>query len=256
MMRLGVAYTVFDGEELLEQSVKQIRSAVDYVVVVYQTTSNFGTPHPGGLPDLLCDLVSRKLIDVMVPYIPKIKQNPWDNEIRKRNLGLSYCRDAGCDYFMSMDVDEYYLPFQFQNAKYWIGENDLDNTVCRMWTYYGDSCHRLKERESYYVSFIAKIYQKRQFILDAPSWLTVDHTRSYGENQRFLEPCCIEMCHMSWIRKDMRLKLENSSARQNFRKDIDEMVRRYEEWVPGQPAYLFGKEYQLVEVPDRFGVVA
>jgi hypothetical protein len=36
-MKLGAAYNVFDGEELLENSIVSIRSEVDYVVVVYQT---------------------------------------------------------------------------------------------------------------------------------------------------------------------------------------------------------------------------
>ena len=41
-MKLGVSYNVFDGEELLESSIKSIRSEVDYISVVYQTVSNFG----------------------------------------------------------------------------------------------------------------------------------------------------------------------------------------------------------------------
>ena len=36
-MKLGAAYNVFDGEELLENSIVSIRPEVDYVVVVYQT---------------------------------------------------------------------------------------------------------------------------------------------------------------------------------------------------------------------------
>ena len=41
-MKLGVSYNLFDGEELLEGSIKQIRSEVDYISVVYQEVSNFG----------------------------------------------------------------------------------------------------------------------------------------------------------------------------------------------------------------------
>ena len=42
MMKLGVSYNIFDGEELLEGSIKQIKDQVDYISVVYQTISNFG----------------------------------------------------------------------------------------------------------------------------------------------------------------------------------------------------------------------
>ena len=41
-MKLGVSYNVFDGEELLESSIKSIRDNVDHISVVYQTISNFG----------------------------------------------------------------------------------------------------------------------------------------------------------------------------------------------------------------------
>ena len=34
-MKLGVSYNLFDGEELLESSIKSIRDNVDYVSVVY-----------------------------------------------------------------------------------------------------------------------------------------------------------------------------------------------------------------------------
>ena len=43
-MNLGVSYNVFDGEELLEGSIFQIRNEVDYISVVYQSISNFGHP--------------------------------------------------------------------------------------------------------------------------------------------------------------------------------------------------------------------
>ena len=41
-MKLGVAYNIFDGEEMLIHSLRNLRPMVDYVCVVYQTTSNFG----------------------------------------------------------------------------------------------------------------------------------------------------------------------------------------------------------------------
>jgi hypothetical protein len=40
--KLGAAYNVFDGEELLWRSIESIRPVVQFVAVVYQTTSNFG----------------------------------------------------------------------------------------------------------------------------------------------------------------------------------------------------------------------
>ena len=45
-MKLGVAYNVFDGEELLEYSIKSIKAFVDFIVVVAQETSNYGNTKP------------------------------------------------------------------------------------------------------------------------------------------------------------------------------------------------------------------
>ncbi|MFM6972171.1 MAG: hypothetical protein ACKOXJ_00940 [Alphaproteobacteria bacterium] len=41
-MKLGITYNLFDGEELLESSVKSVRESAEHINVVYQTTSNWG----------------------------------------------------------------------------------------------------------------------------------------------------------------------------------------------------------------------
>lgn len=52
-MKVGISYNLFDGEELLESSIKSIRDNVDYISVVYQTVSNFGNPCSEDLVTLL-----------------------------------------------------------------------------------------------------------------------------------------------------------------------------------------------------------
>ena len=87
-MRLGVSYNIFDGEELLEGSIKQIRSEVDYISVVYQTVSNFGNPCNTDLVPLLERLKSEGLIDELFEYNPKINKGGHFNEIQKRRLEI------------------------------------------------------------------------------------------------------------------------------------------------------------------------
>ena len=36
-MKLGIAYNVFDGEELLTSSLENMRDMVDFICIVYQT---------------------------------------------------------------------------------------------------------------------------------------------------------------------------------------------------------------------------
>jgi hypothetical protein len=85
-MRLGVSYNIFDGEELLEGSIKQIRSHVDYVSVVFQTISNFGNQSNPELIPLLERLKSEGLIDELYHYNPKIDAGGHHNEMKKRTI--------------------------------------------------------------------------------------------------------------------------------------------------------------------------
>ena len=56
-MKLGAAYNVFDGEELLENSIVSIRPEVDYVVVVYQTCTFVDSVNELGL----CGAAARRV---------------------------------------------------------------------------------------------------------------------------------------------------------------------------------------------------
>ena len=40
-MKIGACYMVFDGEELLEFSIKSIRNSIDFISVTYQDFSYF-----------------------------------------------------------------------------------------------------------------------------------------------------------------------------------------------------------------------
>ena len=62
-MILGVSYSVFDGIELLESSIKQIRQHVDFIDVQYQLKSWFGKPIKLKDMQTLLDLQNRGLID-------------------------------------------------------------------------------------------------------------------------------------------------------------------------------------------------
>ena len=94
--KLGIAYNVFDGEELLPYSLKGIRGLAEYIVVVYQTTSNYGNENKNLLP-FLEKLVDAKMVDELVEYEPQLNivdelGNPYlkkgsVNEQTKRNIG-------------------------------------------------------------------------------------------------------------------------------------------------------------------------
>ena len=112
-MKIGVSYNLFDGEELLEGSIKCIREEVDYISVVYQTVSNFGNPCDEDLVSLLERLKSEGLVDELFEYKPRVNKGGHYNEITKRNIGVSLSLGESCTHHMSMDSDEYYLLDEF-----------------------------------------------------------------------------------------------------------------------------------------------
>ena len=95
-MKLGVTYNIFDGEEMLFFSLRNLRPMVQHINVVYQTTSNFGNENPN-LEEKLRMYERAGLIDFLHKYEPTLKknedgslrwQNGQENEINKRNIGL------------------------------------------------------------------------------------------------------------------------------------------------------------------------
>lgn len=254
-MKLGVSYNIFDGEELLESSIKSIRNNVDYISVVYQTTSNFGNPCDEGLVPLLHDLQERGLIDEIFEYRPKVNRGGHFNEITKRNIGLSLSQGVNCTHHMAMDSDEFYTDEQFKYMKIVVEEGEYDSSACQMTTYYKEPIYRLDPKEEYYVSLIYKIKNNSDYVMGTPFPVLVDPTRRMDSgNCKVFTRDEIEMHHMSYVRKDLRKKLQNSSASPNFR-NIDKLVNYFEEWEYPKQGLMGGAPdtfYNIVEVERLF----
>jgi hypothetical protein len=241
-MKLGVSYNVFDSEELLEGSIKQIRDSVNFISVVYQTKSNFGNPCNENLVPLLKKMKEEGLIDYLFEYKPNVNLGAGFNEVIKRNIGLSLSTRNACTHHMSMDADEYYIQSQFELLKEQTIENDLDSSYCQMKTYYKSWEYQLDPPEEYYVSLIFKIKENNSFEFAKNCPAMVDPTRRMEPgNYKIFKRNEIEMHHGSYIRNDVKLKLENSSACDNFREHIHEIVDYYDKWEFPKPAFVGGR---------------
>jgi hypothetical protein len=231
-MKLGVSYNIFDGEELLEGSIKQIRPHVDYISVVYQVVSNFGNPCNPELVPLLERLKSEGLVDELFEYNPKINKGGHSNEIQKRNIGLALSQGAACTHHMSMDSDEYYIGSEFENLKKLVEDGNYDSSFCQMQTYYKSWEYSLNPPEEYYVSLIFKIKPDSDYVMGYPTPVLVDPTRRMSPSDKplVLKREQIQMHHGSYIRNDIRTKLTNSSASVNFNNDINRIVDHYNNW--------------------------
>jgi hypothetical protein len=257
-MKIGVSYNVFDGEELLENSIKSIRDNVDHISVVYQTESNFGNPCSEELLPLLFKLEEDGLIDELFPYKPKFDKGGHYNEIRKRNIGLFMSEGAGCTHHMAMDSDEFYTDEQFKYLKKTMEEGDYDSSACQMTTYYKEPIYRLDPKEEYYVSLLFKIRQGKEYVMGHPFPVLVDPTRRMEPgNCKVFTRNEIEMHHMSYVRKDIRRKLQNSSASPNFR-DIDKLVDYFDKWEYPKQALMGGapdKFFNIIKEEKKFEVL-
>jgi len=256
-MKLGISYNLFDGEELLEGSIKQIRNQVDYISVVYQKISNFGNPCNPELLPLLEKLKSEGLIDELFEYSPKINKGGHFNEMQKRNIGLALSQGVNCTHHMSMDSDEYYLSSEFESLKKIIIEGDYDSSYCQMQSYYKSFDYVLDPPETYYVSLIFKIKSDSNFILMAPSPVLVDPTRRMAPNNKpiVLNREKIQMHHMSFVRNDISVKLKNSSANVSFIDKISTITNYYNNWVyPNKVMWASGELLNVKKVENLFNV--
>lgn len=253
--KIGVSYNLFDGEELLEGSIKCIRNNVNYISVIYQTTSNHGELCDGDLINTLFKLKNNGLIDEIELFKPDLTLSPTVNELRKRNLGIELSLKNECNYHMSMDSDEYYVIDEFKNMCKILIDIDYDVCLYQMVTYYKDFNHRLEPKETYYVPGLHKINSNTIYDVNYPSPVLVDPTRKVnGLKFKILEREDIEMHHMSYVRKDLNKKLNNSSANSNFN-NINEVVKYYNNWEYPQKGLICGINNwysELIKVKNLF----
>ncbi len=253
-MRLGVSYNVFDGEELLEESITKIRDSVDFICIVYQNTSNFGEFRED-LEPFLYDLKSRGLIDYLYLYNPKEIQGRHKgelNEVIKRNIGRDICvKVANCSHHITMDCDEIFVPDEFKWAKNQVIENDYDTTYVSYDNYYKkrnliiSQKNFMKETKQRtmnlgYMSFIVKCDERNYGVGLTP--LILDPTRTIDcKDFHIFNRRDIKMHHYSYIRKNeesLRRKLNNTSQEvfEGYDTAIAGIVKDFNNYKPGDKA--------------------
>ena len=249
--KLGVAYNVWDAEELLKGSIKAIRNCVDFIVVVYQEVSNFGEMNPDLAP-VLFDLVADGLIDRLIKYEPRPGQKPQDIETMKHQVGLDICKLMECDYFLQLDSDEYYDEKQFRKAFDFIVKHEIDHTAVCINDYYKYPNVRLRQENNYYAPFISKIYPHTQYVLQGNTFCLMDPTRrleiDIKDKKEIFPPDMITMEHYTYVRKDIRRKLRNSTAYDNYFDQLEKIALYHDEYLPVRDALLAGVELQYIPI--------
>lgn len=256
--KFGVSYNVFsDSIELLEPSIKNIRKSVDHISIVYQTISNIGQQASLDIETIVKKLKNDGLVDEIIKYTPVLNYGPHNNEVAKRNLGVISSRDNGCDYHLSMDTDEFYITEELEKLKQFYIDNDLDGGYCQMLTYYKNGSTILDPPEDYYISLFYKVKDNENYFkIGTVTPVTVDPTRSMISNKyHIFTREEIQMLHLSYVRNDIRSKLENSSARQNYDSHIENIIYHFNSWVDGDQALVAGlppKVYDTKKVEEKY----
>lgn len=230
----GVSYSLFDGEELLEPSLLSIRDSVDYINVVYQKVSWVGQEATENIEELLKNLKEKGLIDEIIEYQinPNI-ENSFIQETIKRQLGLKHLVKAGCNYYLPMDVDEFYFKDELESAKNYILNNDIEYSFCCQVAYALSPLEVIKNVHGHhcYVAFFSKVdsnsilygissKNKRSLpcLVDASRVLN-----PYDSKIRTYFFSHIKMHHMSYVRNNLKRKFENCSTpdrRNNYTDNI------------------------------------
>lgn len=211
-MKLGVSYIVFDGIELLEHSIRQIRRHVDFLQVIYQDKSWFGHPAPSGYLNDLERLKRIGLIDNLTCFknfktLPKTHVSLSKSyEKAKRQLGLDSCLSAGCTHYLCMDVDEFYVGDEFKLAKESVKVNGFTSTAVKFINYVNiPTVHRGYDSST--VPFICRIDNRSK--MSANFFTKCDPTRGIyplGNNKHIFSAKDISMHHMETVRRDLTLK--------------------------------------------------
>lgn len=252
-MKLAAIYNIFDGHELLEKSILSIRSEVDYVIAVWQEVSNYGD-FDKGVRERVQSLHDEGLIDRLLHFSPNKGAKPSRCETAKRQWGLDVAKKEGCTHFLHIDVDEFYKADEFAKAKATIEREDIKASACRIKVYYKEPTLSFKELDETYVPFIQEI-QKGTKHKGGKYPVYADETRKTSYEGQFttFSPSYILMHHMSWVRKDIRKKVSNSTAYPNLKRHGEKLFKEWEEAEEGSHIKCVFDD-TLVRTDNIFGI--
>lgn len=249
-MKLAAIYIVwFDGIEILPFSVAAIEDLVDEVIIIYSETSNYGhkVDYSGQIAGL----------GTLINWEPNPNRPPALNELNKRNFGLEAARALGHTHFVMMDCDECYDNQDFIYGKSVMSmDNSPKGLVCRLKVYIKEPT--LMCNDHTLVPFIHRLTPGLQFeqgnktypfAYDEAGNAHIDPTRRLNVKQGVMMSGAT-MHHFSHVRRDINLKMQNSTARNSLLKSS--LLEDYNNAAPGY----YSKFYRdtLEEVPNRFNI--
>lgn len=249
-MRIAGLITVFNGLELLDACIDNLRNQVDVIVIGWQKRSNLGE-YSDEVEEVVKGLDNVEL----VYFEASLKIGTKENEMNKHNLLINKARELDCSHFVLLATDHFYTDGDFQHAKKVVFENDLDVTFTGMFTYYKYPTWRLKPIEDYYMPFICKIYPntKAKKVNNYPIYVD-PAVQITPYNKWYLFDLDIMLHHYSKVRNDIENKYRNAAASVNWTPQrVEGFLKEYKNAKLGDRiSYFKGRE--LVEAKDIFNL--
>jgi hypothetical protein len=215
-MKICAILNVWDGEELLPYAVDNwVKCGVHGIVVVWSEQSNYFEKKD-----------FRLYLNHNIPIIysrcePEPAFVPSNNERKRRQTGLDIAKALEYTHFVTADVDEFYEPDKFKQELNRFKDPKLVGLVCASQVYFKSPSLTIG-LDVTRVPFIHEIIpdlkyefnQKYPFAWEAGK-IRIDPTRSFNINCG-VEWSDIVMHHYSYVRKDLEIKIRNSTARDNI----------------------------------------
>lgn len=251
---LAVGYMLFDGEEIVLDSIIKVRPVAERIYIVFQTTDNWGLPHPRGINEIRnfwSEVKRIGLVDEIVEYCPSrapatdYRSHQEVHDVAKRNLALELAKKDNIDLYMCIDNDEIYLTKQLRYMKFTMSRKRNREKVAAVQhlQYFKDNKHIKVPIEQEYVATIFWISEDSQFVYDYPLSIPIDPARRPNINKiRRFRRFEIEMHHMSYVRDDIRIKLKSSAMRNEFHQ-INEKISELWDAFPSVDRVLWASNW-------------
>ena len=184
-------------------------------------------------------------------YEPDLKVDSKTNEKRKHQQLIEFARSKNCTHFFLSATDHFYKEDEILYAINVVLTTGVKTTYSKMVTYFKEPTLMLEPLEEYYMPFICSTSVN----MGNMSPVLVDPAcsfRPFAPYYVFKEEEVL-MHHFSWIRKDIRNKLENAAAKVNWEDKIEDFIDRYNNFKLGD-RFPYYPKHKIVETEDIFNL--
>lgn len=253
-MKLGISYGAFDGLELIEYTLRNMRSEVDFICLVRQQTGYHGNAADPVDLEIIDYLLRIGLADEVVDFTPDLTLSPQINETRIRNLGLDRSIANGCTHHTSADVDEFYIVEQLKLAKETIG--DADCSVAESIDYFKKPTWKIVPERRHLMAFIHPVSTRYAMNYDFPQGIDFTRRSDKCDNCLVYKPEVFEIHHMNYVRNTIRKKMANNLNHTRVPGSPHKFANHYDKYQVGELLCIppDNRRRTTIEVPNIFNI--